>query len=79
MDRGDKRCLKIVQLLRIHQMEFSGSSLRESHRIVETDCVFPAFPILVLTMITPFAAREPYNPVAATSFNTVMLSTSTGL
>ena len=37
-----------------------------------------SFPALVVMMITPFAAREPYKEAAAASFNTVMLSISSG-
>ncbi len=36
-------------------------------------------PFLVVTSITPLAAREPYIDEAAASFKTVMLSMSSGL
>ena len=41
--------------------------------------VLPCFPFLVVMMITPFAALEPYREAAAASFNTVMDSISSGL
>jgi hypothetical protein len=41
--------------------------------------VLPALPFLVLIIITPFAAREPYIDAAEASFNTEMVSISLGL
>ncbi len=39
----------------------------------------PSLPDLVVTRITPLAARDPYTAAAAASFNIVMLSISFGL
>ena len=39
---------------------------------------FPVFPLLVVTTITPFAARAPYTAVEAASFSTDICSTSSG-
>src|SRR5690606_13045465 len=40
--------------------------------------VLPGLPVFVVIIITPFDAREPYNPVAAASLRIVTVSISLG-
>ena len=62
---------------------FWNSGLYEITSLVYDDekliSVLPAFPFLVVTNITPFAAWLPYNAAAEAPSSTVMLSISSGL